>query len=268
MRHVLPRAAILGPNPIPERNEGMKLRPFGRTGVQVSPICLGTMMFGAKTDEPESGRIIDLALARGINFVDTADAYGGNETERIVGRALARDGRRRKIVLATKLYFPQGDDPNARGLSRRHVIGACEASLERLKTDWIDLYQLHRCSADVPDRRDAARPRRSDPRGQGPLYRRQHAAELADGGVALGGEGARAEPLRERAARIQSARPHGGARGDPRRADLRAGRDSVGPPLRRAAHGQIRPRTSSTSRAVGRAARTTSADRRRRSRGT
>ncbi len=132
------------------QNEGMKLRPFGRTGVQVSAIGLGTMMFGAKTDEAESARIIDLAIGRGVNFVDTADAYGGNETERIVGRALARDSRRPRIVLATKFYFPQGDDPNARGLSRRHIISACEASLERLKTDWIDLYQLHRCNADVP----------------------------------------------------------------------------------------------------------------------
>ncbi|MBY0400804.1 aldo/keto reductase [Myxococcota bacterium] len=128
----------------------MELRALGRTGVQVSAICLGTMMFGAKTDEPESQRIIDLALARGVNFVDTADAYGGNETERIVGRALARDDRRKRTILATKLFFPQGPDPNARGLSRRHVIEACEASLRRLQTDWIDLYQLHRSSADVP----------------------------------------------------------------------------------------------------------------------
>lgn len=132
------------------KNERMELRPLGRTGVKVSAIGLGTMMFGAKTDEAESTRIIDHAVGLGINFVDTADAYGGNETERIVGRALARDGMRRKIVLATKFHFPQGDDPNARGLSRRHVIQACEASLERLKTDWIDLYQLHRSSADVP----------------------------------------------------------------------------------------------------------------------
>ena len=131
-------------------NERMALRPLGRTGVQISQFGLGTMMFGAKTDETESARIIDYALGRGVNFVDTADAYGGNETERIVGRALARDGRRRKIVLATKFHFPQGDDPNARGLSRRHVISACEASLERLQTDWIDLYQLHRPSADIP----------------------------------------------------------------------------------------------------------------------
>jgi len=132
------------------RNERMQLRPLGRTGVHVSQLGLGTMMFGAKTDEAESVRIIDHALECGVNFVDTADAYGGNETERIVGRALARDGIRRKIVLATKFHFPQGDDPNARGLSRRHVISACEASLGRLQTDWIDLYQLHRPSADIP----------------------------------------------------------------------------------------------------------------------
>jgi aryl-alcohol dehydrogenase-like predicted oxidoreductase len=128
----------------------MELRPLGRTGVQVSQICLGTMMFGAKTDEAESARIIDHALERGVNFVDTADVYAGNESERIVGRALARDDRRRNVILATKFNFPQGADPNARGLSRRHLIRACEASLERLQTDWIDLYQLHRSSADVP----------------------------------------------------------------------------------------------------------------------
>jgi len=128
----------------------MEMRALGRTGVQVGAIGLGTMMFGAKTDEAESGRIIDLALARGVNLIDTANAYGGNETERIVGRALARDGRRRKVVLATKAFFPQGGDPNDRGPSRRHLIEACDASLARLQTDWIDLYQLHRCSADVP----------------------------------------------------------------------------------------------------------------------
>lgn len=128
----------------------MELRPLGRTGVQVSALALGTMMFGAKTDEAESVRIIDLALDRGVNFIDTANAYGGGESERIVGRALAREGRRSRIVLATKLFFPQGGDPNARGLSRRHVLEACDGSLARLQTDWIDLYQLHRPSADVP----------------------------------------------------------------------------------------------------------------------
>jgi aryl-alcohol dehydrogenase-like predicted oxidoreductase len=94
--------------------------------VRVSQFCLGTMMFGGKTDRAESIRIIDHALDNGINFVDTADVYAGNESERIVGEALSR------------------------GLSRRHLIEACEASLERLRTDWIDLYQMHRCNADVP----------------------------------------------------------------------------------------------------------------------
>jgi aryl-alcohol dehydrogenase-like predicted oxidoreductase len=128
----------------------MEYRPLGRTGVQVSPICLGTMMFGGRTDRAESIRMIDYALDQGINFVDTADVYAGNESERIVGDALARDGRRATTVLATKFNFPQGGDVNARGLSRRHLIAACEASLKRLRTDWIDLYQLHRSSADVP----------------------------------------------------------------------------------------------------------------------
>ena len=128
----------------------MQYRPLGRTGVQVSQLCLGTMMFGGKTDRSESIRIIDHALERGVNFVDTANVYAGNESERIVGAALAADGKRQNSILATKFNFPQGDDINARGLSRRHLIDACEASLERLQTDWIDLYQLHRNNAAVP----------------------------------------------------------------------------------------------------------------------
>jgi len=128
----------------------METRSLGRTGVQVSQICLGTMMFGGRSDEAESLRIIDHALGSGVNFVDTADVYAGNESERIVGKALADGARRQNIVLATKFNFPQGEDVNARGVSRRHLVEACEASLRRLRTDWIDLYQMHRCSADVP----------------------------------------------------------------------------------------------------------------------
>ncbi len=128
----------------------MEYRSLGRTGVQVSQFCLGTMMFGGRSDAAESHRIIDHALEQGVNFVDTANVYAGKESERIVGEALARDGRRQRTVLATKFNFPQGDDVNARGLSRRHLIEACDDSLARLKTDWIDLYQLHRSNADVP----------------------------------------------------------------------------------------------------------------------
>jgi len=128
----------------------VEYRPLGRTGVQVSQLCLGTMMFGGRTGEPESIRIIHHALDAGVNFVDTADVYAGNESERIVGRALASDGKRKHTILATKFHFPQGDDRNARGSSRRLVIEACDASLQRLQTDWIDLYQMHRPNADVP----------------------------------------------------------------------------------------------------------------------
>lgn len=128
----------------------MEFRSLGRTGVKVSQICLGTMMFGGKADKAESLRIIDHALDHGVNFLDTADVYAGNESERIVGEALAADGKRHNTVLATKFNFPQGDDVNARGLSRRHLIEACDASLKRLRTDWIDLYQMHRRNADVP----------------------------------------------------------------------------------------------------------------------
>jgi aryl-alcohol dehydrogenase-like predicted oxidoreductase len=108
------------------------------------------MMFGGKTDEAESIRITDYALDQGVNFVDTADIYNANESERIVGKALSTEGKRQNTILATKFNFPQSADVNARGVSRRHLIDACDASLKRLRTDWIDLYQMHRRSADIP----------------------------------------------------------------------------------------------------------------------
>jgi aryl-alcohol dehydrogenase-like predicted oxidoreductase len=128
----------------------VEYRNLGRTGVKVSQLCLGTMMFGRSTSEADSVAIIERALDQGVNFVDTANAYSAGASERYVGKALAA-GRRASVVLATKGFFPlDPKDPNGRGLSRRHLIDACNASLERLQTDWIDLYQLHRAQSDVP----------------------------------------------------------------------------------------------------------------------
>jgi aryl-alcohol dehydrogenase-like predicted oxidoreductase len=122
----------------------MDYRPLGRTGVQVSELCLGTMMFGAwgNTDHDDSIRIIHAALDAGVNFVDTADLYSSGESEEIVGKALK--GRRDDVVLATKFWGPMGDDPNQGGVSRRWIITEVENSLRRLGTDRIDLYQMHR----------------------------------------------------------------------------------------------------------------------------
>src|SRR4051794_27218609 len=133
----------------PRRVAAMELRPLGRTGVQVSPLCLGTMMFGAwgNTDHAESIRIIHAALDAGVNFVDSADVYSAGESEEIVGQALK--DRRDDVVLATKFFMPMGDDPNRRGGSRRWIISEVENSLRRLQTDWIDLYQVHRPSPDM-----------------------------------------------------------------------------------------------------------------------
>ena len=128
----------------------MEYRNLGRTGVKVSQLCLGAMMFGRSTSEQDSVAIIQHALGAGINFIDTANAYSAGASERFLGKALS-GGRRANVVLATKAFFPlDTKDPNGRGLSRRHLIEACNASLERLGTDWIDLYQLHRPQADVP----------------------------------------------------------------------------------------------------------------------
>src|SRR5213079_2529627 len=128
----------------------MELRALGKTGVHVSPLCLGAMMFGAwgETDHDESIRIIHSALDAGVNFIDTADVYSRGESEEIVGKALA-GGRRDNVVLATKVHGRMGDDPNQFGNSRRWIVREVEASLRRLQTDWIDLYQVHRPEADT-----------------------------------------------------------------------------------------------------------------------
>jgi aryl-alcohol dehydrogenase-like predicted oxidoreductase len=123
----------------------MEHRSLGRTGVSVSQLCLGAMMFGdwGTKDHDESIRIIHRALDAGINFIDTADIYSHGESEIIVGKALA-GGKRDNVVLASKVHMPMGADPNQRGNSRRWIITEVENSLQRLGTDWIDLYQIHR----------------------------------------------------------------------------------------------------------------------------
>ena len=129
----------------------MEYRPLGRTGVKVSPLCLGCMNFGGKTEPEASYDIIDRALGAGINFLDTANVYSRGRSEEVTGEALKRNGQRDKVVLATKVHgVMDDDDPNARGNSRRHIIEQCEASLKRLQTDYIDLYQIHRPQPEVP----------------------------------------------------------------------------------------------------------------------
>jgi aryl-alcohol dehydrogenase-like predicted oxidoreductase len=128
----------------------MELRTLGHTGVKVSPLCLGAMMFGAwgETDHDKSIAIIHQALDAGINFIDTADVYSSGESEEIVGKALA-GGRRDDVILATKVHGSMGEDPNHFGNSRRWIIREVENSLRRLGTDWIDLYQIHRPEQDT-----------------------------------------------------------------------------------------------------------------------
>jgi aryl-alcohol dehydrogenase-like predicted oxidoreductase len=129
----------------------MYYRSLGRTGVQVSPLCLGGMLFGEQTAEAEALQIIDRALDAGLNFLDTANIYSRGRSEEIIGRALQRDGRRARVVLATKVHGTMDDhDPNAWGTSRRHILAQCEASLRRLQTEYLDLYQLHRPMSTIP----------------------------------------------------------------------------------------------------------------------
>jgi aryl-alcohol dehydrogenase-like predicted oxidoreductase len=128
----------------------MEYRQLGRTGVMVSPLCLGTMNLGGPTGRTESVAIINRALEAGINFIDTADVYNAGESERILGEALAQNGRRREVILATKVHGKMGEGPNEGGTSRHHILRACEDSLRRLQTDYIDLYQLHRPPLGMP----------------------------------------------------------------------------------------------------------------------
>jgi aryl-alcohol dehydrogenase-like predicted oxidoreductase len=127
----------------------MQYRSLGRTGIKVSPYCLGAMMFGAggNPDHDDCIGIVHKALDFGINFIDTADRYSAGESEEIVGKALK--GRRDKIVLATKVHGPMGDDPNQQGTSRRWITREVDNSLRRLQTDYIDLYQIHRPAPDT-----------------------------------------------------------------------------------------------------------------------
>ncbi|WP_291208045.1 aldo/keto reductase [Hyphomonas sp.] len=133
----------------------MKYRPLGRTALKVSELCLGTMNFGSKATEEDSFAILNGAVASGINFIDTANQYGGDKgvgaTETILGNWLAEDpSRRDRLVLATKVHEPMSEDINDRGLSARHIQMACEASLKRLRVDHIDLYQMHHIDRAAP----------------------------------------------------------------------------------------------------------------------
>ena len=128
----------------------MQYRSLGRSGMMVSSVCLGTFNFSNPTPEDQSIRMVERAVAAGINFLDTSNNYTSGESERIVGRAISRIGGRHNIVVATKAHFPVGPGPNDFGNSRIHLLRACEDSLKRLGTDYIDLYQLHRPSFEIP----------------------------------------------------------------------------------------------------------------------
>ncbi len=126
----------------------MEYRRMGRSGLKVSSICLGTMTFGHGTDEAEAKRIVDLAFDAGVNFFDTANSYGGGESEILLGKALT--GRRREAIVATKFANPMGPGPNDSGMSRVHIMQAVEDSLRRLQMDYVDLYYIHHLDVQTP----------------------------------------------------------------------------------------------------------------------
>lgn len=128
----------------------MNYRPFGSTGLKIAPLVLGTDNFANPTPREECFAILDAAFAAGINLIDTSNSYAKGEAERVIGQWLASRGNRDKVLIATKVFYPTGDGPNDRGLSRAHILRACEASLKRLDVDCIDLYQTHRPDLDTP----------------------------------------------------------------------------------------------------------------------
>ena len=183
----------------------MEYRQLGSSGLRVSALTLGTMTFGGRgnfanvgsTDVAGATRQIDLSLDRGINFVDTADVYSGGLSEEIVGAALK--GRRDKVLLATKARMPMGDGPNDAGLSRQHLIAACEASLRRLGTDHIDLYQVHEWDGQTPLDETLEALDDAPARRQGPLRRRLELRRPAADEGARRGRPARLPALRHAA---------------------------------------------------------------------
>ena len=134
----------------------MQYRRLGRSGLNISKLALGTMNFGDPTDESASFRIINAALDAGINILDCADIYADGESERIIGKALAECGKRHDVLVTSKVFLPTGTGPNDAGNSKHHIMNACERSLKRLKTDWIDIYFLHRTDFNVPQEESLA----------------------------------------------------------------------------------------------------------------
>ena len=155
----------------------MQYRSLGRSGLKISPICLGTMMFGGPTDEATSNRIVAKAREAGVNFIDSADAYNGGNSEQVVGRAISNS--RHSWVLATKLANSMGDDPNRGGLSRRWVLQAADESLKRLGTDYIDIYYLHKEDHSTPLQETVRAMGELIAPGQGALFRRLELPGLA-----------------------------------------------------------------------------------------
>ena len=207
----------------------MEYRNLGRTGVQVSPLCLGAMMFGAwgEPDHDKSIRIIHAALDAGINFVDTADVYSQGENEEIVGKALK--GRRDDIVLATKFHGQMGDEINHQGSSRRWIMTAVEDSLRRLGTDYIDLYQVHRPREDTDVEETLSALTDLVRAGQDPLLRLLDVPGEPDRRGAVGRARPRPGALQDRAAAVQHARARDRGRRPAHRAAPRHGRDPVEP---------------------------------------
>lgn len=128
----------------------MEYRRLGQSGIKISPIALGADNFVNPTPAKEVARMLGVALDAGINLVDTSDSYAAGESESVIGKFFSRSGRRDEVIISTKVHYPTGPGPNDKGNSRLHIMRACEDSLRRLKTDHIDLYQLHRPSPDVP----------------------------------------------------------------------------------------------------------------------
>jgi len=128
----------------------MEYRRLGRSGLKISPLVLGTLNFGNPTPKEEAFKIIDQAIDAGINLIDSADVYAEGESERILGEALARNGKRKDVFITSKVFMRSGPGPNDAGNSKHHMIESCEASLKRLRTDHIDIYFLHRTDFNIP----------------------------------------------------------------------------------------------------------------------
>ena len=217
----------------------MQYARVGRSGLTVSRLCLGSMYFGGTTPEDEATELMKAALDNGITFWDTSNMYNAGRAEEVMGRGLKSLNARDEVVLETKVFYKMGDAPNDKGLGRRHIIQELDHQLERLQTDWIDIYYLHRADFETPMEETLATMDSLGPVGEDPVLGRQHVPGVADDGGVVALRPTRLGAAGGRAVAVQPAGPPARERADPDAPRIRPRAHDLVVDRGWSAHGQV-----------------------------